>query len=141
MITNTDQKPSKESAKRSIKALILDDNNFDRKRLRRLARQTGVPLEFTDCASLIAFEKHLDINVFQIVFIDYRLPEGNGLQALRILEKHKRNASAAPILIAGDVDAEVVAAAFKQGCADYIAKHNVDTRSLRHALLSVLVEN
>lgn len=119
-----------------LKALILDDSNFDRKRLRRLARHTRVPIEVKDCASLIAFQKYLDSDVYDVVFIDYLLPEGDGLEALRILKDHPKNAKAAPILIAGDLDADVVASAFKQGCADYLAKRNVDSRSLRHSILS-----
>ncbi len=122
----------------SINALILDDSNFDRKRLRRIAKHTGVPIEFTSCASLIAFEKLLGEQEFHIIFIDYRLPEGNGLEALKMLENHPTNASASAIMIAGDLDADIVASAFKNGCVDYIAKQKVDKRQLRHTILNAL---
>ena len=131
------QRPTRPSA-RQIRALILDDSNFDRKRLRRIGRQTGVPIEFTDAASLIAFEKFLNDEEYQIVFIDYCLPEGNGLEALKMLENHPLNSEAAAIMVAGDMEADVVAEAFKKGCADYLAKQKVDTRSLRHTILSAL---
>ncbi|MDR6265406.1 response regulator [Roseobacter sp. N2S] len=125
-------------AEYSVNALILDDSNFDRKRLRRIAKHTGVPIEFTSCASLIAFKKLLDEQEFHIIFIDYRLPEGNGLEALKMLEKHPTNASASAIMIAGDLDADIVASAFKNGCVDYIAKQKVDKRQLRHTILNAL---
>ncbi|MEM6620371.1 MAG: response regulator [Pseudomonadota bacterium] len=121
-----------------VQALILDDSNFDRKRLRRIARQTGVPIEFTDAASLIAFAKFLDERTYQLVFIDYRLPEGDGLEALRLLEEHPVNRDAHAIMVAGDLDADVVAQAFKKGCADYVAKQKMDTRTLRHSILAAL---
>ncbi|WP_069301629.1 response regulator [Neptunicoccus sediminis] len=134
--TSTTSQPSETI----VQALILDDSNFDRKRLRRIAKHTGVPIEFTSCASLIAFEKLIQNAEFHIVFIDYRLPEGNGLEALKILEKYEKNANASPILIAGDLDGDVVASAFKAGCVDYIAKRKVDKRQLRHSILSALTQ-
>lgn len=136
MRTAPTPRPASEPATAPIRALILDDSNFDRKRLRRIARQTGVPIEFVDAASLIAFEKFLDDGEYQIVFIDYRLPEGNGLEALKILENHPINSGAHAVLVAAELDADVVVEAFKKGVSDYIAKHKVDTRSLRHTILN-----
>ena len=121
-----------------IRALILDDSNFDRKRLRRIARQIGVPLEITDAASMIAFEKQLDATRFNIVFIDHRLPEGDGMEALKMLRDHPINNNAAGIVVAGELEPDTVAQAFRNGCKDYIAKHNLDTRGLRHSVLTAL---
>ncbi|GGA11940.1 response regulator [Neptunicoccus cionae] len=135
-----DQTPLPHKTETTVQALILDDSNFDRKRLRRIAKHTGLPIKFTSCASLIAFEKLIQDAKFHIVFIDYRLPEGNGLEALKILEKYEKNSQALPILIAGDLDGDVVASAFKAGCVDYIAKRKVDKRQLRHSILNALAQ-
>ncbi|PLS20627.1 response regulator [Neptunicoccus cionae] len=139
-LKSEDQAPLIYKNEAIVQALILDDSNFDRKRLRRIAKHTGLPIEFTSCASLIAFEKLIQESKFHIVFIDYRLPEGNGLEALKILEKYENNANASPILIAGDLDGDVVASAFKAGCVDYIAKRKVDKRQLRHSILHALTQ-
>lgn len=121
-----------------VDVLLLDDNSFDRKRLRRIARQTGIAVEISEAASLIAFGKLLDQKQFHLAFIDLRLPEGDGLEALRMIRSHPENGRIVPILIASEVDASRVASAFKAGCADYLPKHELDTKRLRYIVLSAL---
>lgn len=122
----------------ALKALILDDNTFDRKRLRRMARQTGIDMEFVDVPSLIAFKRQLDLDHYQLVFIDYRLPEGNGLEALHILRQNTRNKDTAAIVVAAELEQGKVEEAFRAGCSNYIAKQSLNTKMLRYMAISAL---
>ena len=127
-----------ENEKQVVQVLILDDNNFDRKRLRRIARQTGIRMEFTDAASVIAFEKFLDKGQYHLVFIDYRMPDANGIEAIRRLRAHPVNGNAAAIVVAGELESQKVAEAFKAGCTDYLSKESLDTKRLRFIALTAL---
>lgn len=121
-------------ATRPLNAVVLDDNSFDRRRLKRMAERTGLAITFTDAHSLKRLEARLDDGRFDLVFLDYRLPEGDGLEALRMVRSHPGSRDAAAIMVSGTAEPEVAAAAMKSGCQDYLAKDRLAVPTLRRAI-------
>lgn len=119
---------------RPLNAVVLDDNSFDRRRLKRMAERTGLAITFTDAHSLKRLEARLDDGRFDLVFLDYRLPEGDGLEALRMVRSHPGSRDAAAIMISGTAEPEVAVAAMKSGCQDYLAKDRLAVPTLRRAI-------
>jgi PleD family two-component response regulator len=73
-----------------------------------------------------------------VIFIDYVLPPGNGLEALDILRDHAVNHECAAILVTGDDRSDVAVCALKRGCADYIAKGKLSAGTLRRCVIRAL---
>ena len=111
---------------------------FDRLRLIRACDRAGIQAEFTEVPTVAAFTRALAAGVFDVVFIDYRLTDGDGLVALARLLEDPRHADCASIMIAGDTDAAVAVEALKAGCCDYIGKSDISPASLHRAVTNAV---
>lgn len=121
-----------------ISILILDDNQFDRKRIRRMFESIGSGFHLSEVESLDALSLNLDSKDFDVVLIDFQLPQGDGLEALAQIQKHERNHSAATVMIAGDDQSKVAVRAMKNGCQDYIPKDALSPQTLHTLVLSAI---
>ena len=120
------------------RALILDDSEVDRTRIRRICRQAELDLEFKQCGSIQEFAERLDGPAFDIVFLDYRLVQGDGLIALEMLRRHPIQKHAAAIMIAGEAQIQVAVDALKNGCNDFIVKENLGPNLIYRAVRNAI---
>lgn len=121
-----------------LRALVVDDNVIDRRRLKSMCDEAELSLNFTDAGSIADMEAALAEQVFDVIFIDYRLDDGDGLGALTIIKKNNRNHNTATIMVAGIAHAAVAVSALKSGCNDYILKDALDSNWLRRAVVNAL---
>lgn len=126
------------AAPSDINVLILDDNQFDRVRIRRMFESLEFGFHLSEVENLDGLDQNLDNKDFDIVLIDYNLPQGDGLEALERIQKHERNCNATTVMIAGDDQSQIAVRALKSGCQDYIAKGTLSTHRLRSLVLSVI---
>ena len=68
----------------TIRTLVLDDSNFDRKRILRLGDRIDLPLVFEEASSVQGLKHCLDRQIYDLFLIDYSMPEGDGLNALQV---------------------------------------------------------
>jgi len=134
--------------KHPLSVMILDDERFDRHRMARLCSGLPMPCEVTNALTLDGFRALLDDQIYDLILVDYLLPDGTGLQALEAVRCSVRNFSSATIMITGHDDAFVADAALKVGCTDYLPKddltrekfHLAVTQALHRAQLSLQAE-
>jgi len=100
------------------KVLIIDDDDLMCSTLVKLVQRNGH--QATCAVSLHAGQKHAMSHMFDVVFLDVHLPDGNGLELLPRLE----GLSAAPevIIITGFGEPDGAELAIKSGAWDYIEK-------------------
>ena len=115
----------------TINALILDDDKFDRAKIRRLFSKAGVPFVLNEADTLKSLKECLDATEFDVVLIDYNLTYGNGIDALKLVQRHPKNGNAATIMITGDDRSTIAVEALKTGCKDYVSKNDLSARELR----------
>lgn len=121
-----------------INALVLDDNSFDRRRLMRECQQAGLDIVFKEVSSLFELKSALDSNVFDLIFVDFRLTDGDGIAALKRIYNHPRHIACATIMIAGEAETHVAVEAIRSGCSDYLVKSKIDANSIRRAVTNVI---
>ncbi len=114
-------------------ALIVDDSDFDRMKMRRLIEATEMSFDLVEADSLAAMDKALDGTEFDLVLIDFFLVDNTGFEALRLLGL-KSEKTPISIMVTGDEQAEIAVQAIKMGCADYVSKASLTADRLRLAI-------
>ncbi|MCO4849235.1 MAG: response regulator [Yoonia sp.] len=80
----------------------------------------------------------LGLDKFDLIFLDFNMPDGNGLQALDAIHFDDHNRLAAVIMVTGIDDSDTAIAAMKHGCSDFIKKDAVSVSSVRRATINAL---
>jgi two-component system, sensor histidine kinase and response regulator len=119
-----------------FKVLIIDDDAVDRMAVIRAFKgaefQTEL-LEAIDCASGIALANSQQ---FDCIFIDYRLPDGNGIE---LLQKLRQQGIRVPIIsLTGQHDDRVAVDLMKAGASDYLSKSQISPAQLRQVFQNVM---
>lgn len=125
-------------ADRPIRALLLDDSSFDRRRIRRYSEKSRLHVEFTEAPDLKSMERALEQGVFDLFLLDYQLPEGNGLRAVEMIRRTAVQSDAAVIMITGQQHREVAVEAMREGCHDLIPKDEMSPAMLRERMSAAL---
>lgn len=121
-----------------IKTLLLDDSTFDRARIRRLSGKTKLLLDITEVSSIAELETMIAREVFDLILIDFRLPQGNGFDVLSYIQESSLNSDAATIMITGNGDMDTAVTAMRSGCHDFLTKDVMTAPQLRDAMMGAL---
>ncbi len=105
--------------------LVVDDQRFDRTRLQRLIATLDLDTHVVEADCLETMGTMLEADRFDLILLDYNLPDGTGLQALDAVRLSPKNRNAATIMVAGDGQNEIAIEALKRGCSDYITKDDL----------------
>ena len=118
--------------------LIVDDQRFDRARLRRMCEQLEFEVNISEVDTLESMGTALQLETYDLIFVDYHLPGGDGLQALHAVQFDPRNRNAATIMVTGDGQSEIAINAMKNGCSDFLMKEDLSNESVRRAVINAL---
>lgn len=121
---------------RVLNVLILDDQETDRMRLRRMCRKAGLEFTVFEAEDLEQFRAILDKAVIDLAFLDHHLANATGHDALKILIAHEDQVDAVPIMVTGVERHDIAVAAMRDGCADYITKEELSVDMLRKSITS-----
>jgi len=80
--------------------------------------------------------KMLQNNQFDLIFLDYLLPDGNGIDLLNVMNQEGVEVPA--IFITGQGDELVASQAIREGAYDYLKKGKVTVESLQKSIVSTL---
>jgi two-component system, sensor histidine kinase and response regulator len=119
-----------------FKVLIIDDDEIDRLTVIRAFKgadfRTEI-LEAIDCATGIALAITSQCDC---IFIDYRLPDGNGIE---LLQKLRKQGIRIPIVsLTGQSDDRVAVELMKAGASDYLSKAQIAPAQLRQVFQNVM---
>jgi PleD family two-component response regulator len=120
------------------RALLIDDSEFDRSRIKRLNSKLEHPLILEDVPDINSMNNCLDANAFDLIMVDYRLGQDNGLHALDMIQKHKLNKEAAKIMISGSAETEVAVSALKRGYNDFVSKKELTPEKFQRSVYEAL---
>ena len=131
-------RPVRENPPVIIKALLLDDSTFDRARIRRMSRKTDFVIDLTEACDIAEMKAAIEREAFDLVLIDYRLPEGDGLDVLAYIQNSAHNSDAATIMITGTGDMNTAVTAMRNGCHDFLTKEEVTAAELGRAMVGAM---
>ncbi|MDF3351548.1 response regulator [Sulfitobacter sp. KE34] len=122
----------------AARILIVDDQRFDRMRIKRLCGGLDFPVSLTEAESLAALGQQLDEGAFDLILLDYNLPDGDGLRGLQMIRAHPHNGGVATVMVTGTEQSDVAIEALRGGCSDYIAKDELSQSTLRRSAFHAL---
>lgn len=121
-----------------IKTLLLDDSTFDRSRIRRLSNKTALMVDLTEVSNIAELKEAIAHQVYDLVLIDYRLPQGDGLEVLAHIQSSTLNSDVATIMITGNGDMETAVTAMRNGCHDFLTKEAMTADQLGTAMVGAM---
>jgi len=126
-----------EFAERPLRILMVDDDEADRMLLRRTLRQTGLRLAdvaevgYGEAAIAAIYDAPYDC-----VFLDYRLPDLDGLQLIQQLRAQE--VTTPLIVLTGQGDQEIAVELMKAGASDYVDKSKLTADLLAQCVRSAM---
>jgi signal transduction histidine kinase len=135
--------PADSEGRVPLRVLVVDDSPEDRELYRRLLAHSGPsPLVVVDSETAAEALQRLSTEPFDCILLDYQLPDGNGLELLRELER-TIDPFPAVILLTGHGDEGIAVEAMKRGAQDYLVKGRITgdglTRAVQHAFEKVML--
>ncbi len=121
-----------------LHVLILDDERFDRHRLARLCSGLEQKCAVTNAATLAAFDTALEAARFDLIMLDYQLPDGTGLDALARVRMSARNCTAGILMVTGQGHDAIARRAIEDGCSDYLTKEELTKPTFERAVANAL---
>lgn len=121
-----------------IRALLLDDSSFDRARIRRLSTKAEMPVQLDEVGSIEEMDRAVHAEKYDLILIDYRLPVGDGMQALEHVLSTPKNRDAGKIMITGDGAVDTAVRAMRNGCHDFLPKSEMTAEALSASMNNAL---
>ncbi len=115
-----------------LNILIVDDDEGDRRQIRRALKESGLAHESVETVSVEQALAACEKSAFGCAIVDYRLPGRDGLDGVASL--HQRLPYISIIMATGQGDANVATEAMKYGASDYIAKPQINGNSLKRII-------
>ena len=103
---------------KELQVLIVDDDPLQRKSLFDLLARWGHQVIASEC--LADAREQIDKNTFDLIILDMRLPDGDGLEFLD--EQKKNNSESNIVIVTAYADIRTAIAAIKCGAYDYLPK-------------------
>ena len=111
-----------------IRILLVDDDSGDRKNMKRMLSRAIIDCVVVEADSVSNAIDSNPEDTFDCIFLDFQMPEMDGLTALRVFLK--RWPAAAVIMSTGQGDETIASEAIKAGAVDYVAKRDITGASI-----------
>lgn len=116
-----------------MKILIIDDDPIDRALIRRCLAQPGKnhDLDITEAANGKDGIAHAKSGAFDCIFLDYHLPDVDGIQVLKDIYDPATELAPAPVIfLTAQENESVVIDAIRFGAQDYLVKNAISMETL-----------
>ena len=121
-----------------LRILLLDDDEVDRMAVRRALSQAGLEADLREAADGTTGARMVQEEAFDCVLLDYRLPDTNGLEFLRLLAGVHANRRLPIVMLTGQGNETVAVEAMKHGVHDYLVKDHMYPEGLQRAILNAI---
>lgn len=106
-----------------LKILIVDDDEVDRMTISRALKKSGIPMERVEATTAAEAIVALSNSPFDSVFLDYSLPDQDGLALIQALRK--ADVKVPLIVLTGQGDEQLAVECMKAGANDYLSKSKI----------------
>ncbi|MEH1856295.1 MAG: ATP-binding protein [Nostoc sp.] len=120
----------------TLKILVVDDDEVDRIAIRSALTKAGVQMELAEVGDGNEAFSALSTTVYHCVFLDYRLPDQDGLTLIQQLRSSEIKV---PLVVLTDQgDEQITLQLLKAGATDYLSKSRISPETLSQVLRSAI---
>ncbi len=120
----------------TLKILVVDDDEVDRITVRRALYNAGVLAVLSEVDTCSGAIKLVHKNSYDCIFLDYRLPDGDGLTLISQLRAE--NIQVPLVVLTGQSDELIAVELMKAGANDYLSKSQVSSETLAQVLRNAI---
>jgi len=120
----------------TLKILVVDDDEADRMAVRRALTKAGVQMELSEVSDGNDAISALKNAAYDCVFLDYRLPDQDGLTLIQQLRSSEIKVPL--VVLTGQGDEEIAVQLMKAGATDYLSKSRVSSETLAQTLRNAI---
>jgi len=120
-----------------MKILLIDDDELDRKAISKTLQKSSENCHIVEARSVDEGLECLASESFDVALLDYRMPEKDGIELLRTLEKNSSLQSTGIIAISSSDDEKVAIKCLKAGAHDFLVKSEICVSKLWRTIAQV----
>ncbi|WOD39434.1 ATP-binding protein [Nodosilinea sp. E11] len=121
---------------KALELLLVDDDAVDRMAICRALDRADLAVQVTEVTSAAQAIAHLGSYRYDCVFLDYRLPEQDGLSLIR--QWRAEGVTIPLVVLTGQGDEQIAVDLMKAGASDYLVKTRVSPDRLALLLRNAL---
>ncbi|MGB3200495.1 MAG: response regulator, partial [Nodosilinea sp.] len=121
---------------KALDILLVDDDAVDRMAICRALNRADLAVQVTEANSAKEAIAHLSRSSYDCVFLDYRLPEQDGLSLIR--QWRAEGVTIPLVVLTGQGDEQIAVDLMKAGASDYLIKTRVSPDRLALLLRNAL---
>lgn len=118
-----------------MNVLIVDDDYVDREHVKRILGRSDPNCQFTEADSVDMGIECFQAQQFDVVLLDYRMPQRDGIELLLELRSGPKGQAAAIVMLSNSDDDELSMSCVRAGAQDFLAKSDLTHVRLRRAIL------
>jgi PAS domain S-box-containing protein len=119
-----------------LRILLIEDDELDRRAVRRCLQQCGIPVIAEDATSAEETLQRIASVRYDCALLDYYIP---GVTGLALFQKIREVAAAMPVVIfTGRGDEDIAVELMKAGAADYLPKASLTAERLASSLRHII---
>ena len=120
----------------TLQVLIVDDDEVDRLAIKRHLVKAKINAEVIEAQDAESAQNHLSQQVFNCIFLDYRLPDKDGVS---LVQQLRGEGVAIPIIaLTGQGDEQIAVELMKAGASDYLSKSRLSPDSLARLIRNAM---
>ncbi|GAA6615730.1 ATP-binding protein [Scytonema sp. NUACC26] len=119
-----------------LKVLVVDDDEIDRMAVRRALTKAGVQMQLFEVGDGNSAIAALSNSSYDCVFLDYRLPDQDGLSLLQNLRLQEIKVPV--VVLTGQGDEQIAVELMKAGAIDYLSKSRISPEILAQVLRNAI---
>lgn len=118
-----------------MNVLIVDDDRVDQELVQRALKKSNLDVSIHTAKTVDEGIEEYRKNTFDIILLDYRMPEKDGIEMIRELGEEAQNACTAIVMMSSSEDEQLAIDCLKAGAQDFLMKSEVTGVRLRRAVL------
>lgn len=120
----------------TLRVLVVDDDEVDRMAVRRALKKASLPMELSEAVNYAEAIALLKTNPFDCVFLDYQLPDQDGLILVR--DARQLGLLVPLVVLTGQGDEQIAVELMKAGATDYLSKSRITPERLEQVLRNAI---
>ncbi|MGI9435928.1 MAG: response regulator [Geminicoccaceae bacterium] len=123
-----------------MRVLLIDDDLYDRRALRRLMKRLSMDVSMEEAFDVASALQLLAVEAFDCLLIDYRLPDGDGIELVQKLMATNLGGPVPAIMLSGQPTDALAREAMENGLLDFLSKEGLNADMLERALRNALIK-